>query len=422
MQLSPQIVERVSQEKADFSNPVIRWIDYRLPIFTFLHHELNVYPMPRNLNYFWNFGSLAGMALMIMIATGIVLAMQYVPTGEGAFRSVEHVMRDVNYGWLIRYIHTTGASMFFAVVYIHIFRGLYYSSDKAPRELLWWLGVIILLLMMATAFFGCTLPWGQMSFWGATVITNLFSAIPVVGDSIVTWLWFTVGDPTLNRFYALHYLLSFVIVAIVGLHLVALHRFGSNNPTGVETKHAGDTIPFHPYYTVKDLLGLVVFLLVFGWFVFYELNALLNSDNYIPPNPGATPAHIVSEWYLLPCYAILRSIPNKLLGVIAMLTSILVLFALPWLDTSPVRSGRFRPLFKVFYWVLVADCVLLTYAGGQPPEGTWLITSRLEPGTISPTSSWFYLSWRGWSALDRSRSVSANPFYQRLVLSRLEGA
>ena len=232
---------------------------------------------------------------------------------------------------------------------------------------------------MATAFFGYTLPWGQMSFWGATVITNLFSAIPVVGDSIVTWLWggFTVGDATLNRFYALHYLLPFVIVAVAGLHLVALHRFGSNNPTGIDTKSEGDTIPFHPYYTVKDLLGFVVLLLVFSWFAFYEPGALLNPDNYVQANPGVTPAHIVPEWYLLPYYAILRSIPNKLLGVTAMLTSILVLFALPWLDTSPVRSGRFRPMFKVFFWVLVADCLLLTYAGGQPPEGTWLIMSRI---------------------------------------------
>jgi len=218
-----------------------------------------------------------------------------------------------------------------------------------------------------------------MSFWGATVITNLFSAIPGVGDSIVTWLWggFTVGDQTLNRFYSLHYLLLFLIVAVVGLHLVALHRFGSNNPTGVDTKDAGDTIPFHPYYTVKDLFGLVVLFLFFSWFLFYEPNALLNPDNYTPANPGVTPAHIVPEWYLLPYYAILRAIPNKLAGVVAMLTSILVLFALPWLDTSPVRSGRFRPMFKVFYWLLVADCALLTYAGGQPPEGPWLIMSRV---------------------------------------------
>jgi quinol-cytochrome oxidoreductase complex cytochrome b subunit len=313
-----------------FSNPVIRWIDFRLPIFTFMHHELHEYPTPRNLNYLWNFGSLAGIVLVIMIVTGIVLAMHYVPTVGGAFNSVEHIMRDVNYGWLIRFVHTTGASMFFAAVYIHIFRGLYYGSYKAPRELLWILGVAILLLMMATAFFGYTLPWGQMSFWGATVITNLFSAIPAVGDSIVTWLWggFGVGNPTLNRFYALHYLLPFVIVAVVLLHLVALHRFGSNNPDGIDTKPQ-DTIPFHSYYTIKDLFGLAVFLLVYAWFVFYEPNALLNPDNSIPANPGVTPAEIVPEWYLLP-----------------------------------------------FYAILVADCLLLVFAGGKPPQGTWLILSR----------------------------------------------
>jgi ubiquinol-cytochrome c reductase cytochrome b subunit len=350
-----------------------------LPIFTFLRHELQEYPTPRNLTYLWNFGSLAGIVLIIMIVTGIVLAMHYTATAAGAFNSVEHIMRDVNYGWLIRYVHTTGASIFFAVVYIHIFRGLYYGSYKPPRELLWWLGVIILLLMMATAFFGYTLPWGQMSFWGATVITNLFSAIPGVGDSIVTWLWggFAVGDPTLQRFYALHYLLPFVIVAVVGLHLVALHRFGSSNPTGIETKEPQDTIPFHPYYTVKDLLGLAVLLLIFAWFVFYEPNVLLNADNSIPANPAVTPAHIVPEWYLLPFYAILRAIPNKLLGVVAMFSSILVLFLLPWLDTSKVRSATYRPIFKVFFWLFVANAVLLDYAGGEPPEGTWLLISRV---------------------------------------------
>jgi quinol-cytochrome oxidoreductase complex cytochrome b subunit len=278
-----------------FSNQVIRWIDHRLPIFTFLHHELHEYPTPRNLNYLWSFGSLAGIVLVIMILTGIVLAMHYVPTFAGAFKSVEHIMRDVNYGWLIRYVHTTGASMFFAVVYIHIFRGLYYGSYKAPRELLWILGVLILVLMMATAFFGYTLPWGQMSFWGATAITNLFSAIPIIGDSIVTWLLggFGVGDQTLNRFYALHYLLPFVIIEIVVLHLVAQHRFGSNNPDGIDTEKPQDTVAFHPYYTIKDIFGLAVFLIVFGWFVFYEPSALLNSDNSIPANPGTTPAHIV---------------------------------------------------------------------------------------------------------------------------------
>jgi ubiquinol-cytochrome c reductase cytochrome b subunit len=330
------------------------------------------------LNYLWNFGSLAGIVLVTMILTGIVLAMNYTPSVGGAFNSVEHIMRDVNYGWLIRYVHTSGASMFFAVVYIHIFRGLYYGSYKAPRELLWMLGVVILLLMMATAFFGYTLPWGQMSFWGATVITNLFSAIPVVGDSIVTWLLggFGVGNPTLNRFYALHYLLPFVIVAVVLLHLVALHRFGSNNPDGIDVKEPQDTLPFHPYYTLKDMFGLAAFMIVFAWFVFYEPSVLLNPDNSIRANPGVTPAEIVPEWYLLPYYAILKSIPNKLLGVAGMAGSILVLFVVPWLDTSPVRSARFRPVFRVFFWILVADCLLLVFAGGKPPEGTWLILSR----------------------------------------------
>jgi quinol-cytochrome oxidoreductase complex cytochrome b subunit len=357
---------------------IVAWIDHRLPIFSFLRHELDEYPTPRNLNYLWNFGSLAGIVLVIMIVTGITLAMHYTATAAGAFNSVEHIMRDVNYGWLIRFIHSSGASMFFAVVYIHIFRGLYYGSYKPPRELLWGLGVIILLLMMATAFFGYTLPWGQMSFWGATVITNLFSAIPGVGDSIVTWLWggFAVGDPTLHRFYALHYLLPFVIVAIVGLHLIALHRFGSNNPAGIDVR-AEDTIPFHPYYTVKDLFGLVVFLIVYAWFVFYDPYVLLNPDNSIPANPATTPAEIVPEWYLLPFYAILRSIPNKLIGVLAMFSSIFVLFFVPWLDTSRVRSARFRPIYRQFFWLFVVDCVLLTYAGGRPPAGAWLLVSRL---------------------------------------------
>jgi quinol-cytochrome oxidoreductase complex cytochrome b subunit len=367
------------EKKTKFSNPVIHWIDHRLPVFTLLRHQLDEYPTPRNLNYLWNFGSLAGIVLVTMIATGIVLAMHYVPTADGAFISVERIMRDVNYGWLIRYVHTSGASMFFAVVYIHIFRGLYYGSYKAPRELLWILGVLILLLMMATAFFGYTLPWGQMSFWGATVITNLFSAIPVVGDSLVTWLsgGFGVGGPTLNRFYALHYLLPFVIVAVVMLHLVALHQFGSNNPDGIDLKTSKDMVPFHPYYTIKDLFGLAVCFMVFAWFIFYEPGMLLNSDNSIPANPGVTPSEIVPEWYLLPFYAILKSIPNKLLGVAAMAGSILLLFVVPWLDTSPVRSARFRPVFRIFFWILVADCVLLVFAGGKPPEGMWLILSRV---------------------------------------------
>src|SRR6266576_3263664 len=380
--MSTQVTDDRAMSRTEFSNPTIRWIDYRLPVFTFLHHELHDYPTPRNLNYLWNLGSLAGIVLVIMIVTGIVLAMHYVPTFGGAFNSVEHIMRDVNYGWLIRFVHTTGASMLFAVVYIHMFRGFYYGSYKTPRELLWLLGVIILLLMMATAFLGYTLPWGQMSFWGATVITNLFSAVPVVGASIVTWLLggYAVGDPTLHRFYALHYLLPLVIVAVVGLHLVALHRFGSNNPLGIESKEPQDTIPFHPYYTVKDSFGLAIFLIIYAWFVFYDPNFLLNPDNSIPANPGVTPSHIVPEWYLLPYYAILRAIPNKLLGVLAMLGSIFILVLLPWLDRSPVRSARYRPVFRPFFWLLVADCVLLTFAGGRPPEGTWLVMSRL--GTV----------------------------------------
>jgi quinol-cytochrome oxidoreductase complex cytochrome b subunit len=364
--------------EAGSKSRVVQWIDQRLPIFTLLRHEVDEYPTPNNLSYLWNFGSIAGVVLVIMIVTGIVLAMHYIPTADGAFNSVEHIMRDVNYGWLIRYVHTTGASMFFAVVYIHIFRSLYYGSYKSPREVLWWLGLIILLLMVATAFTGYTLPWGQMSFWGATVITNVFSAFPVVGTSIVTWLWggFAVGDPTLHRFYAFHFLLPFVIVAFVGLHLVALHQVGSNNPTGMDTEPR-DTIPFHPYSTVKDLFGLGIFLIVYAWFIFYEPAALLNPDNSIPANPGVTPAHIVPEWYLLPYYAILRAIPNKVLGVLAMFGSLFVLFALPWLDTSPTRSARFRPIFEVGFWLFVSDCLVLTLAGAKPPEGMWLVASRL---------------------------------------------
>ncbi len=315
---------------------LVRWIDHRLPIFTFVNHELNEYPTPRNLNYWWNFGSLAGIMLTIMILSGVFLAMAYTPQKDMAFESVERIMRDVNWGWLMRYIHMNGASMFFIVTYIHIFRGLYYGSYKEPRELLWMLGVVILLLMMATAFMGYVLPWGQMSYWGATVITNLFSAIPVVGDSIVTLLWggFVVDNPTLNRFFSLHYLLPFVIVGVVVLHLVALHQHGSNNPLGIDRKGPQDSIPFHPYYTVKDLFGLFVFLLVYAAFVFFFPNVLGDPANYIPANPLATPEHIVPEWYFLPYYAILRAVPNKLFGVILMFGSILILFLLPWLDTS----------------------------------------------------------------------------------------
>jgi quinol-cytochrome oxidoreductase complex cytochrome b subunit len=306
-------------------------------------------------------------------------------------------MRDVNYGWLIRYIHMNGASMFFIVVYIHVFRGLYYGSYKAPRELLWLIGVVILLLMMATAFMGYVLPWGQMSFWGATVITNLFSAIPLVGESIVTWLWggYSVDNPTLNRFFSLHYLMPFVIFAVVFLHLWALHHHKSNNPLGIDIKGPQDTIPFHPYYTVKDYVGIGVFLIVFSVFVFFAPNFFGEPDNYIKANPLQTPPHIVPEWYFLPYYAILRAtpdnfvggwltswlgfiaVPAKLAGVILMFGSLLVLALQPWLDRSPVRSARFRPVYKWFFWIILGVSVVLGYCGANPPEGAYVVIARI---------------------------------------------
>ncbi|MDG4574793.1 MAG: cytochrome b N-terminal domain-containing protein [Defluviicoccus sp.] len=364
-----------------WKNPIVAWVDKRLPIFTMMQHDLVDYPTPRNLNYWWNFGSLAGIVLVIMIATGVVLAMHYTPHTQHAFESVERIMRDVNYGWLLRYLHMNGASMFFIVVYIHMFRGLYYGSYKAPRELLWQIGVIILLAMMATAFMGYVLPWGQMSYWGAKVITNLFSAIPLVGDAIVTWLWggFAVDNPTLNRFFALHYLLPFLLFALVFLHLVALHTSKSNNPLGIDVKGPQDTIPFTPYYTVKDMFGLGAFLIIYLAFVFFAPNFFGEPDNYIKANPMQTPPHIVPEWYFLPFYAILRAItfdvlfiPAKLLGVIAMFAAVLILLFLPWLDRSPVRSARFRPIYKQVFWLFVADCILLGVVGGHPPEGVWV--------------------------------------------------
>ena len=359
-------------------NTLIEWIDYRLPIFTFFKH-LGEYRAPKNLSYLWSLGSIAGIALMIQIITGIVLAMHYTPEITLAFDSVEHIMRDVNYGWLIRNIHAVGASMFFLAIYLHIMRGIYYGSYKSPRELLWFLGVIIFLATMATAFMGYVLPWGQMSFWGATVITNLFSAIPEMGESITQWLWggFAVGNPTLNRFFALHFLLPFVIVGLVALHLVALHQHGSNNPTGVEVKNNKDTVPFHPYYTIKDFVGFGIYFILFAYFIFFEPDYLNHPDNLIPANPMVTPAHIVPEWYFLPFYAILRSIPNKLAGVIAMISSILILFALPWLDKSKVKSLSYRPLSKFFFWTFIFDSVLLGYLGGQPPEGIFIILGQL---------------------------------------------
>jgi ubiquinol-cytochrome c reductase cytochrome b subunit len=360
--------------KSEFQNPLINWVDTRLPVFTMITKEYGVFPTPRNFNYFWNFGALAMINLVIMIATGIFLAMNYQPNTAEAFDSVQRIMRDVNYGWLIRYIHMNGASMFFIVVYVHMFRGLYYGSYKYPRELLWMIGVAILLLMMATAFMGYVLPWGQMSYWGATVITNLFSAIPVVGNYIVTLLWggFSVSNPTLNRFFSLHYLLPFIITGVVFLHIVALHITGSNNPLGIDVKTPQDTLPFHPYYTMKDSVGICVYLLVFALLVFFVPKTLGDPNNFIPANPLQTPADITPEWYLLPFYAILRSVPSKLFGVLMMFGSILVLFFIPWLDTSPVRSARFRPVYKPFVLFLVVDLVLLAMVGAHRPEGIWV--------------------------------------------------
>jgi len=372
------------------TNPVIRWIEHRLPIFSFIDHAVgSEYPTPRNLNYWWNYGSLAGIALMIMIITGIMLAMQYTPHQDFAFDSVERIMRDVNYGWLLRYMHMNGGSFFFIVVYIHIFRGLYYGSYKEPRELLWIIGVTLLLLMMAAAFLGYVLPWGQLSFWAAKVITNMFTAFPIVGEPIVTWLWggYTVGNPTLNRFYALHYLIPFVIVGVVMLHIWALHRFGSSNPVGIEANGPQDKIPFHPYYTIKDLFGLGVFLTLFAALVFFAPNMLGETINYVEANPLVTPAHIVPEWYFLPFYAILRSVTfdlwflsAKLIGVVLMFGSTMILFLVPWLDRSPVRSARFRPWYKWFFWIWVFDCAVLTWVGANPPEPPYLYIGQV--GTV----------------------------------------
>ena len=387
---------------------VIKWIEYRLPIFSYVNEHLVDYPAPKNLNYADNFGSLAGIMLVMQIVTGIVLAMHYTPHVDHAFDSVEHIMRDVNYGWLMRYMHSNGASMFFIVVYIHIFRGLYYGSYKSPREVLWFLGIIILLLMMATAFMGYVLPWGQMSFWGATVITNLFSAIPLVGDSVVTWLWggFAVDNPTLNRFYSLHYLLPFVLVGIVFLHLWALHHRKSNNPLGIDIKGPQDTIPFHPYYTVKDALGIAVFGIFFAAFLFFMPNALGEPENYIKADPLVTPAHIVPEWYFLPFYAILRAIPDKLGGVVAMFAAIFVLFVLPWLDTSRVRSATFRPIYKQMFWLFVIVCLVLGWCGAKPAEGIYLTISRV--GTFLYFAFFALLPFVGWFERPRPLPESIN--------------
>ena len=368
-------------------NGLMRYLDEKLPLPRLVYNAVGAgYPVPRNLNYAWNFGVLAGFFLVVQILTGVILAMHYAANAQVAFGSTEHIMRDVNWGWMLRYAHANGASFFFIVVYTHIFRGFFYSSYKAPREMIWLLGVVIFLLMMATAFMGYVLPWGQMSFWGAKVITGLFGAIPLIGEPIQIWLLggYAPDNAALNRFFSLHFLLPFVIAGVVILHIWALHIPGSSNPTGVEIKDESDTVPFHPYYTAKDGFGLGVALILFCLLLFFFPNALGHPDNYIEANPLSTPAHIVPEWYFWPFYAILRAftvdfffIPAKLMGVLAMFGAILMWFFLPWLDRSPVRSGHYRPLFRKFFYVLLLAMAVLFYCGGAHPEEPFIMMSQI---------------------------------------------
>jgi ubiquinol-cytochrome c reductase cytochrome b subunit len=356
------------------------------PMLAFVDSHIIDYPTPTNLSYLWSFGSTAGLCLVIQIVTGIFLAMHYTPHVDLAFSSVEHIMRDVNNGWLIRYLHANGASMFFIVVYSHIFRGLYYGSYMSPREHLWCSGVGIFILMMATAFMGYVLPWGQMSFWGATVITNLFSEIPLVGDTIVQWLWggFSVDNATLNRFFSLHYLMPFAIAGLTIVHLSLLHKDGSNNPIGVDS--AIDRIPFYPYFYVKDLFSFIIFVVVFSTFVFFYPNAMGHPDNYIPANPMVTPPHIVPEWYFLPFYAILRSIPDKLGGVIAMGGALVILLFLPFIHQSEIRSATFRPLYRKGFWFFAVNFVILGWIGQNVVE-----TPFIEIGQVSTFIYFFFI-------------------------------
>ncbi len=381
-------------------NKAVKWFEDRLPLLGLIHSSVGAgYNAPRNLNYWWNFGSLAGFMLVVQIITGIILVMHYTPHVDMAFRAVEHIMRDVNYGWLMRYVHANGASMFFVVVYIHILRGMYFGSYKSPREVLWFLGLVIYLLMMATGFMGYVLPWGQMSFWGATVITNLFGAFDFfegMGESILHLLWggFSVDNPTLQRFFSLHYLLPFVIVGVVILHIWALHIPGSNNPLGIDAKGPGDKIPFHPYYTAKDAFGLSFFIVIFAIFVFYMPNIMGHPDNYIEANPMVTPAHIVPEWYYLPFYTILKAVPNKLLGVIAMFASILIFFILPWLDGSKIRSAKFRPATAFFFWLFLVNAIFLGYLGTKLPSDIIIhLGGGVDALTLGRIASVFYFGY-----------------------------
>ncbi len=371
------MIEKKNPKK--YKNSFLNWIEYRLPIISYFEKEYGEYPMPKNANYFWSFGAILTIVLVIMIVSGIFLAMNYTPHIDMAFESTERIMRDVNFGWLIRYIHSNGASFFFIVVYLHMIRSIYYGSYKYPRELNWLLGVFIYVLMMATAFFGYTLPWGQMSYWAATVITNLFSAIPFIGETIKTWLLgdYTVGNATLNRFFALHYVLPFVIFGVVGLHITAVHVHGSNNPAGIEVKSTDDTVKFYPYMLAKDTFAFCIFGIVISAVIFFGPNLMAEVDNYIPADPLVTPAHIVPNWYLAPYYAILRAVPDKLGGVALMFLAIILLFILPWLDRSKIRSCSFRPIYKWLTILFFIDFFILGYVGLKPATGAYLLTARI---------------------------------------------
>jgi quinol-cytochrome oxidoreductase complex cytochrome b subunit len=361
------------------SNKIIAWIDQRFPLTSFVKHELTGYPTPRNLSYWWNFGFLAGFVLVLQLATGIFLAMHYKADAGMAFDSIQHIMRDVNYGWLLRYLHSTGASAFFVVVYVHMARTLYYGSYRAPRELLWWTGQVLLLLLMAISFMGYLLPWGQMSYWGAAVITNLFRATPFIGDQVVIWLRgdYGVGDATLTRFFALHYLFPFIIAGAVVIHLVALHTVKSSNPSGINLADK-DNIPFHPYFTIKDMFGLGVYLFIFFVFVFFFPNTFIEPANNIPANPLQTPPHIVPEWYFLPFYAILRAVPDLVGGVVAMGLSVVIFAAMPFMDRSRIPGGaRYRPWYRVMFYLFIADIFVLGYVGAQPVTDNIVLLGRI---------------------------------------------
>jgi len=396
----------------------IGWIDERFPLTKVWNEHLAEYYAPKNFNFWYFFGSLALLVLVNQIVTGIWLTMNYKPDAELAFASVEYIMRDVDYGWLLRYLHSTGASAFFAVIYLHMFRGLMYGSYRKPRELLWIIGVVIYLAMMATAFMGYLLPWGQMSFWGAQVIVNLFAAVPVVGEDLSIWIRgdYVISDATLNRFFALHFLLPFVLVGLVFLHIVALHKVGSNNPDGIEIKKNKDEngipkdgIRFHPYYSVKDIMGVVGFLIIFLGIVFFApdfFGLFLEAPNFEPANPLKTPDHIAPVWYFTPFYAMLRAVPpmfgSQFPGVVVMFAAILVLFFLPWLDKSPVKSVRYKgPIFKVALATFAVTFVVLAYLGLKPASP--LLTLLAQIFTALYFAFFLLMPW--YSKIDKTKPV-----------------